>query len=60
MPDTFYSTDHFNFVWDENKNAKNIRKHGISFDVARMYSTMSCALNISMSTIAIMNCVFSR
>ena len=34
MPDTFYSTDHFNFVWDENKNAKNIRKHGISFDVA--------------------------
>lgn len=23
------------FEWDESKNAKNIRKHGVSFDVAK-------------------------
>ena len=34
MPDYFYDTDEFTFVWDEDKNNLNIRKHGIPFTVA--------------------------
>ena len=34
MPDTLYSDDSFSFVWDEDKNRKNIEKHGIDFKIA--------------------------
>ena len=34
MTDTVFSTDQFTFVWDEDKNRANIRKHGIAFDIA--------------------------
>ena len=34
MPDYFYETDEYTFVWDEDKNNLNIRKHGIPFTVA--------------------------
>lgn len=36
MTDTYFSTDQFDFVWDEDKNRKNIKKHGISFEIALM------------------------
>lgn len=34
MPDRYYAYSELTFVWDEDKNAVNIRKHGISFDIA--------------------------
>ncbi|MCR4763859.1 MAG: BrnT family toxin [Lachnospiraceae bacterium] len=34
MPDTFFSLDEFSFVWDEDKDIKNIKKHGIAFRTA--------------------------
>lgn len=34
MPDSYMSLREISFVWDENKNKKNIAKHGISFRVA--------------------------
>ena len=34
MPDTFYYHGFMRFVWDEDKNAINIRKHHISFQTA--------------------------
>ena len=34
MPDTFYKNNSMTFVWDEEKNESNIRKHHISFYVA--------------------------
>ena len=32
--DTIYTTDFGTFEWDEDKNAGNIKKHGISFQLA--------------------------
>ena len=32
--DTYYPYNKLSFVWDENKNEANIRKHKISFNVA--------------------------
>ena len=32
--DTYYSYHRLSFVWDEDKNEQNIRKHRISFHVA--------------------------
>ena len=34
MPDRFYASRNLTFVWDEDKNIKNIKKHGISFTIA--------------------------
>ena len=34
MPDSYYALGSFRFVWDEDQNNKNIKKHGISFTVA--------------------------
>ena len=34
MPDNYLRYGELSFVWDEEKNKKNIRKHGISFSVA--------------------------
>ena len=34
MPDSDLRYGEFRFVWDEEKNRKNIRKHGISFPIA--------------------------
>ena len=34
MPDSYMTLREISFVWDENKNQKNIAKHGISFRVA--------------------------
>lgn len=34
MPDTFFALDEYTFVWDEEKEAKNIKKHGIAFRTA--------------------------
>ena len=34
LPNRYYSYSEFTFVWDEDKNAKNIKKHGISFAIA--------------------------
>ena len=34
MPDSFFESNEFSFVWDEDKNAINIKKHGISFETA--------------------------
>ncbi|WP_250656280.1 BrnT family toxin [Alkalimarinus coralli] len=31
--------DHLNFEWDANKNASNIKKHGVSFDEAKTVFT---------------------
>lgn len=36
MPDTYYSIDDLTFVWDEDKNQKNISKHGINFKQAAL------------------------
>ena len=36
MPDSYLRYGELSFVWDEDKNRKNIRKHGISFDIAAM------------------------
>lgn len=29
MPDRYYSTLRYNFVWDDDKNAENYRKHAL-------------------------------
>ena len=34
MPDSYLRYGELSFVWDEDKNRKNIRKHGISFSIA--------------------------
>ncbi len=34
LPDTFFALDEFSFVWDEDKDASNIKKHGIAFRTA--------------------------
>jgi len=34
MPDEYLKYGELRFVWDEDKNRKNIRKHGISFKIA--------------------------
>ena len=34
MPDTFFSQNEYTFVWDEDKEAINIKKHGITFKAA--------------------------
>lgn len=34
MSDTYYTSGSFSFVWDEDKNKKNIEKHGITFKTA--------------------------
>ena len=34
MPDIFFSLKEFSFVWDEDKDAGNIKKHGIAFRTA--------------------------
>lgn len=34
MSDTFFALDEYTFVWDEEKEAKNIKKHGIAFRTA--------------------------
>ena len=36
MPDSFYSYGELSFVWDEDKNAINLRKHGIDFQTAAL------------------------
>lgn len=36
MPDSYLKYGELSFVWDEDKNRTNIRKHGISFDIAAM------------------------
>ena len=36
MSDRYYLTSEFTFVWDEEKNQNNIRKHGISFETAAL------------------------
>ena len=36
MPDRYYSIDDLTFVWDEDKNQRNIRKHGIDFETAAL------------------------
>lgn len=34
VPNAYYTSDEFSFVWDEDKNAANIRKHHIDFKTA--------------------------
>ena len=34
MPDFYFTDGRFTFVWDEDKNKKNIGKHGIPFRTA--------------------------
>ena len=34
MPDFYYAYSEFTFVWDEDKNITNIKKHGIPFTIA--------------------------
>ena len=34
MPDISYQLDSLQFVWDDDKNRSNIRKHGIIFETA--------------------------
>ena len=36
MPDQYYEYGDITFVWDEEKNKTNIRKHGISFETAAL------------------------
>ena len=36
MPDYSYTYEPFTFVWDEDKNQSNIKKHGIDFRTAAM------------------------
>lgn len=36
MPDRFYTINGQTFVWDEDKNQKNIKKHGIDFETAAL------------------------
>ena len=42
MPDLYYFNEPFSFVWDEDKNQINIKKHGISFEAAaRVFFALS-------------------
>ena len=34
MPDAYFVNDRFSLVWDEDKNRKNIEKHGIALRLA--------------------------
>ena len=34
MPDTHLAFGELSFVWDDNKNRLNLKKHGITFDIA--------------------------
>ena len=36
MPDSHYKYNELTFVWDEEKNSKNIQKHGIDFYTAAL------------------------
>ncbi len=36
MPDLYYFNEPFSFVWDEDKNQINIKKHGIDFKTAAL------------------------
>ncbi len=36
MPDSYYFSEPFSFVWDESKNQLNIKKHGIDFKTAAL------------------------
>ena len=36
MPDYFYFQEPFTFVWDEEKNRSNIKKHGVDFKTAAL------------------------
>lgn len=36
MPDQYYLYEPFSFVWDEDKNQINLRKHGIDFKTAAL------------------------
>ena len=36
MSDAYYNYNEFTFVWDEDKNASNIKKHGIDFETAAL------------------------
>ena len=36
MPNVFYSYEPFTFVWDDDKNQANIKKHGIDFKTAAL------------------------
>ena len=36
MPDVFYDSNSFSFVWDSDKNEANFKKHGITFQTAAM------------------------
>lgn len=39
MPDYYFSIGDVSFVWDSDKNARNIEKHGISFETAALVFT---------------------
>ena len=34
MPDSYFSQNEYSFVWDSDKEAINIKKHGIAFRTA--------------------------
>jgi len=36
MPDRYYSIDELTFVWDEDKNQANIKRHGLNFETAAL------------------------
>ena len=36
MPDQYFNTASFSFVWDSEKNVANIEKHGINFETAAL------------------------
>ena len=36
MTDHYYHLWEWSFVWDENKNQSNIKKHGIDFETAAL------------------------
>ena len=36
VPDYYYNKWELNFVWDEDKNQSNIRKHGVDFQTAAL------------------------
>ena len=36
MPDQFYFHEPFSFVWDEEKNRSNVKKHGVDFKTAAL------------------------
>ena len=36
MPDKYFQTDDYSFVWDEDKDRANLSKHGIDFKTAAL------------------------